>query len=141
MHIYYTKIIFSDLEPPEIQPYNFTELDAFDDRELGALIVRPNNSALIFSVDVVADPCPSVNWTINGTYLRASEVISFNDPCKERASDLAWTFMLNVTITSATSGSYSANISNIGGTTQLPKLYITIPGTIIIIIRGTFDFI
>ena len=120
---------FSDfIEPPKVQPYNFTELNAFDDRELGALIVRPNNSALIFSVNVIADPCPVINWTFNGGYLQASDVIAFNDPCEERTSALAWTFMLNVTITPATSGSYSASLSNVGGTARLPKLYFTIPG-------------
>ena len=79
-------------------------------------------------MSVLADPCPSINWTFNGTYLRASDAIAFNNPCMEGAKGLFWTFMLNVTVTPATSGSYSANFSNIGGTSQLPKLYFTIPG-------------
>ena len=45
-----------------MQPYNFTELDAFDDPNLGALIVRDSGSIVSLSVNVVADPCPNVTW-------------------------------------------------------------------------------
>lgn len=113
-----------------MQPYNFTKLDAFDDQDLGALIVRDNGSYVIFSVDVVADPCPNVEWSLNGTRLGPSnETITYNSTCIESYSRSPnWTFSLNVTLTAATSGSYSASFSNVAGTTFLPKTYITIPG-------------
>ena len=120
---------------PEVQPYNSTEFNIFDDRDLGALIVRPNSSTLSFSMDVVADPCPSIVWNFNGTALRTNDAIAFNNPCTEQSMrlSLSWTFMLNVTVSNATSGSYSAILSNIAGTTQLPKpVYITIPGNMFV---------
>ena len=115
--------------PPQVQPYSFTELDAFDDRDLGAIFTRDNGTTVSFSVDVIADPCPDIEWTFNGMSLNTSETITFNNPCIEeprRSSN--WTFSLNVTITEETSGSYSAKLNNTAGTTQLPKVYFTIPG-------------
>lgn len=120
---------------PQVQPYNFTNLDAFDDRDLGALFVRPNGSALSFSIDVVADPCPSIEWSFNGLHLTSNDIITFNNPCVEestnRKSNLTWTFLLNVTITQATSGSYSAILNNTAGLVHLPRVYFTIPGVFI----------
>ena len=113
---------------PQVQPFNFTELNAFNDQEVGALFTRENGSILSFSMNVVADPCPSTEWTFNGVHLRPSDVVTFNNPCTEENGGLNWTFTLNVTITIATSGSYSAKLKNIAGTTQVPKVYFTIPG-------------
>ena len=116
---------------PQVQPYNFTEFNAFDDRDLGVVFTRDNGSILNFIVDVVADPCPSIEWTFNGTRLELNDAIVFNNPCVEEARSHNWAFTLNVTITRATSGSYSATLSNIAGTTLLPKrVYFTIPGII-----------
>ena len=114
-----------------MQPYNFTSLDAFADRDLGALIVRDNGSTVSFSVDVIARPCPDIEWIFNGTRLEADDnTVTFNNPCMDASSrSTTWTFTLNVMITRATSGSYSAKLSNTAGNTQLPKtIYLTIPG-------------
>lgn len=113
---------------PQVQPYNFRELNAFDDRDVGALFTRENGSTLSFSVDVVADPCPSIEWIFNGTPFTTNDTNTFNNPCIKEARGLDWTFTLNVTITRATSGSYFAKLINIAGITLLPKVYFTIPG-------------
>ena len=47
---------------PEIVPYNFTELNAFNDCDLGALIVQENATTTNFFVDVVADLCPNMKF-------------------------------------------------------------------------------
>ena len=115
-----------------MQPYNFTALNAFDDRDLGALIVRDSGSTVTFSVDVIADPCPDVVWNFNGTRLGPSnETFTYNNACvaETGADGPIWTFTLSVLLTTATSGSYAANFSNIVGTATLPKTYFTIPGT------------
>ena len=115
-----------------MQPYNFSELDAFDDRDLGALIVRDNGSIVTFLVDVVADPCPDVIWSFNGTRLESSnETFMYYNACAEADAnnDPNWTFTLRVLLTAATSGSYTATFSNLAGTASLPKAYFTIPGT------------
>ena len=111
------------------------QLNAADDRDVGALFTRASGSIVSFSVDVVAYPCPSIEWTFNGTLVTIDDMplIAFNDPCVEDAGNLQmnWTYILNVTITEATSGSYSAELNNTAGTTQLPKpVYFTVPGII-----------
>ena len=113
---------------PEV---HFTEFDGFDDRDLGVIFTKDNGSILNFSVEVVADPCPSVEWIFNGTRLEVSDTIVFNNPCVEdsQARSHNWTFTLNITVVRATSGNYSAKFTNIAGTTILPKsVYFTIPG-------------
>ena len=72
---------------PQVQPYNFTEHNVFDDPELGALIVRPNDTILNFSVDVMADPCPDIEWNFNGMRLGPSNVtFTYNNACMEAAA-------------------------------------------------------
>ena len=120
-----------------MQPYNLTKLSAFNDRDLGALIVRNNGSTVSFSVDVLADPCPDIMWTYNGIRLGPSNnTFIYSNPCIEDSTRLPYlTFSLNVILTEATSGSYSANITNVAGTTPLPNIYITIPGMMMITIN------
>lgn len=108
-----------------------TALNAFDDRDLGALIVRDNGSIVNFSVDVVADPCPVIVWFFNGTRLGLSnETFTYNNACAEAGtSSPNWTFTLSVLLTAATSGSYTATLTNIAGSVSLPKAYFTLPGS------------
>ena len=117
---------------PKIVPYNFTELGAFEDRELGALIVQDNATTVNFFVDVVADPCPSVTWFFDGNQLGPSNsIVSYNDPCVGAVSGDSpnWRFTLTVELTEDTSGNYSASFANIGGTKSFTQhAYFTIPG-------------
>lgn len=118
-----------------MQRNNFAEFDVFDDRDLGALIVMNNGSTVNISVDILADPCPNVVWSFNGTALTPNDSnISYNNPCiKLEGSNTSlntWTYTLNVVLTSDTSGHYSANFTNVAGTTFLPRTYFTIPGTL-----------
>ena len=122
---------------PQVQQYNFTELNAVDDRDLGALFVRPNGTALSFSIAIIADPCPSIMWTFNGAQLHTGDAIMFNNTCMEVAKSPNWTFTLSVTVTRVTSGSYSAKLNNTAGITQLQKVYITIPG----MLSSTIEYI
>ena len=114
-----------------MQTYNVTELDTCDDPYLGAIVTRENGTPLTFSVGVMADPCPRIEWTFNGIHLKANENIAFNDPCMEVSEYPTWTFTLNVIITEATSGSYSAKLINIAGFTKLLKVYFTVPGMLV----------
>ena len=117
---------------PEVVPYNFTELGAFDDRDLGALIVQNNATIVNFFVDVRADPCPNINWFFNGTQFGPSdETFMYSNPCiAADARSPNWRFTLTVPLlTEDTSGSYTASFTNIAGTTKLPTpVYFTIPG-------------
>ena len=113
-------------------PYNFTELRAFDDRDLGALIVQDNATTVNFFVDVVADPCPEITWFFNGNQLGPSNsTFTYNNPCDGAMSGDSpnWRFTLDVVLTEDTSGNYTASFTNIAGMTQLPTpAYFTIPG-------------
>ena len=111
------------------------ELNAFDDRDLGALIVQENATTVNFFVDVVADPCPEINWFFNGTQLGPSNDTFTYDTCAAMdARSPNWRFTLNVALTEKTLGSYTARFNNIAGSTQLPTpAYLTIPGKFSII--------
>ena len=116
---------------PQVKRYNYSELHVFDDRNLGTLIIINSSSTVSWSVDVIADPCPRVVWNFNGTILSPNDSnISYNNPCLEgtSASLNIWTYTLNVVLTSDTSGHYSADFTNVAGTTFLPRTYFTIPG-------------
>ena len=123
--------VYSPTAKAQILPYNFTTLNAFDDRDLGALIVRNSGSDATFLVDVKADPCPSISWSFNGIPLgQPNATFTYNDPCTQGGSmSPNWRFTLRIPVlTEGTSGPYSANLTNMAGTTTLPKAYITVPG-------------
>lgn len=113
--------------------YNVTKFRAANDSVLGALFVRDNGSTVNFSVSVMADPCPDVVWSFNGTRLGPSNgTYTYNNACTGiSVRNLTWIFTLNLTLTMATSGNYSANFSNIAGTVLISKIYFTISGMLI----------
>ena len=115
----------------QARPYNFIALSAFDDRDLGALIVRDSGSDVTFSVDVVADPCSSITWIFNGIPLGSpNATFSYDDPCSQGGvMSTNWRFTLRIPfLTEDISGPYSAKLTNMAGTTTLPNVYITVPG-------------
>lgn len=114
-----------------MKPLNLTRLGALEDQDVGILIIKSINSTVNFFVDVVADPCPNVVWSLNGTALGPiNNTFSYNNPCVG-GSSFIWTFTLNVILTSETSGQYMANFTNCNGTTSLPRTYITIPSMLL----------
>ena len=116
----------------EVVPYNFKELGAFNDRDLGTLIVQDNGTTINFFVDVIANPCPVVTWFFNSTQLGPSnDTFTYDDLCRNavQGSSPNWRFNLAVMLTDETSGSYNATFTNIAGTTPLPTpAYFTVPG-------------
>ena len=130
---------------PDVMPYNFTELGpaAFDDRDLGALIVQDNATTVNFFVDVRADPCPEIIWYFNGTQLGPSNsTFTYNNACADavQGSSPNWRFTLDVLLTEDTSGSYTADFTNKAGTTRLPRpAYFTVPGKTVIYIQTSLS--
>ena len=120
-------------------PYNFTELGAFNDRDLGALIVQGDGTTVNFFVDVEADPCPDITWFFNGVQLGPSNsTFTYNNACAvvdPRSPN--WRFTLSVPVlTEDTSGTYTASLTNIAGTTPLTtSAYFTIPGKRVIYVQ------
>ena len=125
--------LFLCLVSPQVQPLNFTELGAVDDRYVGALIVKNSSDNVSFFVDVEAYPCPNVMWSLNGIALGPSNnTFMYNNPCiRINTCDRIWTFTLNVVLTSATSGYYMANFTSVIGTASLPRTYMTIPSMLL----------
>ena len=119
------------LVPTEVVPYNFTELNAFEDRDLGALIVQESGTTVNFFINVMADPCPDITWFFNNTLIGPSNAsFTYNNACADAgARSPNWRFELNVLLSEDTSGSYTARLSNLAGTAPLlTPAYLTIPG-------------
>ena len=126
-----TPLSLSITEAPVVVPFNLTQLDATNDRRVGALLVRDFGSMVVLSVYVEADPCPDAPiWTFKGDVISNANGYALNNPCTEdlsASSPFLYTLTIN-NMTSETSGAYSANFSNLAGLATLPQTYITIPG-------------
>ena len=136
-------ILMSATEAPQVLPFNLIQLSATNDRRVGTLLVREVESMVELSVYVEADPCPnSPIWTFNGTIVSDGNNYSFNNPCDDLSAPSPFLYTLTVnSLTSETSGEYSANFSNLAGQNTLPKTYITIPGVCVYVcvgLGGTF---
>ena len=105
--------------------------DLTTDRNIGKPVLvatGSGRSALLFAV-VTADPCPSVQWGVNGTNIRANDVYQTYDSCPTSpAGSPSYYFSLIITVTTETAGTYSAILTNAAGTTEVPDVFVTPPG-------------
>lgn len=104
---------------------------ATTDHLVGSLIIQPSGTTnLVISLVVNFDPCPDVVWSFEGTPITEANVdYVLGSSCDIGSSvDANYTFKLTiVTLTEATSGQYSAELSNVGGST-IASTYVTLPG-------------
>ena len=107
-----------------------TNPDAVADRLVGTLIVQPEDTAnFAVMVTVTSDPCPTVQWSFEDTDISNGDMYQVDDPCAVEAAQSPYTYTLTITnLNSTTSGQYSAVFSHLGGSTTLPRLYVTVPG-------------
>ena len=101
------------------------------DRDVGkpVLVSTGSGRSVVLSAVVTADPCPSVQWRMNGTNIRANDVYQMINPCPDSsAGSPSYYFVLIITTTSATAGTYNAIFSNPAGTTSMPDVFVTPPG-------------
>ena len=107
-----------------------TNPGAVDDQLVGTLIVQPENTTnLVVTVTLISDPCPTVQWSFNSADISNGPVYQMADPCLDVAAQSPYTYTLTIAeINSTTSGEYSAVFSHSGGSTTLPRLYVTVPG-------------
>lgn len=114
---------------PTIQPLIMTNDMAVEDQLLGTLIVAHSGTAnLVITIIVTSDPCPTVQWRLDGVVITADANYIFGTPCG--ASEAVSPFMLTLTIgnhTLATSGEYSATVANSAGSTAA-SIHVTVPG-------------
>jgi hypothetical protein len=103
---------------------------ATNDRLEGVVIVAdPGTPNVVVTVEVTSDPCPDVEWSFGSSTIGDnSPDFTFNNPCVPELSS-PYTFTLTIaSLTSATSGLYSAEFSNFFRSTPLPRLLVTVPG-------------
>ena len=68
--------MYSCTVSPNIVDFNLTELGAEEDRDFGAVLVEPEGTSNVeFFVRVMADPCPTVQWSLNGSAIMNGECL------------------------------------------------------------------
>ena len=87
------------------------------------LLVVPTDggSAILFAV-VTADPCPTIQWMVNGSTL--------NNPCSSPAGTTSFNFTLTIAATSARTGTYTATLMNPAGMVNMLPVFVTPPGVL-----------
>ena len=114
---------------PEVVPLTENNTGAREDRLEGTVIVAEDESLNFVVTTVVnSDPCPSIFWTFEGANITSGDMYTFNDPCSVAESSSPYTFTLTIAnLTAATSGRYSAALTNLAGSVNLPGLLVSIP--------------
>ena len=85
-------------------------------------------NAVLFAV-VTADPCPSIQWTVNGSNI-GSAGYTLNTPCASPAGTTSFNFTLTIAATSARTGTYAATLTNPAGSQIVMPVFVTPPGTL-----------
>ena len=89
---------------------------------------RVGGEVKLFAV-VTADPCPTIQWRVNGSAINRSGVYTIDNPCSTSpAGATSFNFTLTITATSATAGTYNAVLTNAVGTREVPDVFVTPPG-------------
>ena len=99
------------------------------------LLVAP--SAILFAV-VTADPCPTIEWRVNGTAIGSGAGYTLNNPCNSPAGTTSFNFTLTIAATSARTGRYTAVLTNPAGTRNVDAVFVSPPG--MLALRGYAGF-
>ena len=94
------------------------------------LLVAPSvgGEVTLFAV-VAADPCPTIQWMRNGTRISNGGNYRIVNPCPSApAGTPSYNFTLTITANTATTGIYTATITNAAGTVNVPSVFVTPPG-------------
>lgn len=117
---------------PSVVPLLTTNRFARADRKDGILFVTSPGRAVKITAIVKSDPCPTVQWSLDGSTL----VIGSNYTLRSLCDNSPYTFTLVITdLRLQYSGRYTAVFDNgYGGITSIPGIVITVPGKDIIIV-------
>ena len=109
------------------------------DRDLGKpLLVAPRvgGQVILFAV-VTADPCPTIQWRLNGSAINQSNPgYTIGNPCGSLGSytgTTSFNFTLTITATTVTTGTYNAVLTNTAGMREVPDVFVTPPGVLALI--------
>ena len=86
-------------------------------------------NVVLFAV-VTADPCPSIEWRVNGTAIGSGAGYTLNNTCSSPPEITTFNFALTIVATSARTGIYTATVTNAAGTVNMPPVFVTPPGTL-----------
>ena len=94
------------------------------------LLVVPTDggNAILFAV-VTADPCPTVQWMVNGSTV-SGVGYTLNNPCSSPAGTTSFNFTLTIAATSARTGTYTATLMNPAGMVNMLPVFVTPPGVL-----------
>ena len=98
------------------------------------VVPRVGGQVKLFAV-VTADPCPSIQWRLNGSAVPNGGYYTIDNPCSSPTETTVFNFTLTITATAVTTGTYSATLTNPAGTANVPDVFVTPPGTLAF--RGT----
>ena len=92
------------------------------------LLVAPSDggNAILFAV-VTADPCPTIQWMVNGSAVSGAGY-TLNNPCSSPAGTTSFNFTLTITATSSRTQTYNAILTDPAGTQNVPEVFVTPPG-------------
>ena len=92
------------------------------------LLVAPSvgGQVVLFAV-VTADPCPTIQWRVNGTAISNGGNYRISNPCSSAG---LVNLTLTITANAATRGLYDATITNPARSRTVPDVFVTPPGTL-----------
>ena len=97
------------------------------------LLVAPTvgGQVTLFAV-VTADPCPTIQWRVNGSAISSGGDYMIDDPCPSVGSLASppFNFTLTITVNPGTRGLYDATLTYPAGTSNVPEVFVTPPGTL-----------
>ena len=130
VHEQYQYLYFLPLSSSAIMAVSSSSSDIYAmDTGIGLpLLVAPSDGgdAILFAV-VTTDPCPSIQWTVNGS---AATGVGYttNNPCSSPAGTTSFNFTLTIAATTARTGTYTATLTNPARTVNMPPVFVTPPG-------------
>ena len=94
------------------------------------LLVAPTDggNAVLFAV-VTADPCPTIQWMVNGSAVRSAGYTT-NNPCSSPAGTTSFNFTLTIAATSARTGTYATTLTNRARSQNVMPVFVTPPGMV-----------
>ena len=94
---------------------------------LPLLVASSDGGNAVLFAEVTADPCPTIQWRVNGTAI-GSAGYTLNNPCSSPAGTTSFNFTLTIAATSPRTGTYTAVLSNPAGTQNVDAVFVSPPG-------------
>ena len=130
-HMHLCSLTLSPLAKPTVSRSS-SDLLATDSIIRKPLLVAPSTGEQVtLFAEVTAEPCPTVQWMVNGSAVSNAGNYTIGNPCfGSPAGITTFNFTLAITATSATAGTYNATLINSAGTANISDVFVTPPGAL-----------